>query len=103
MPGIDGKIGMVSIVDVEHNINMAMFSQQILKYIPYYACPVIVRLVDQCANLEEFNNKKLFYAIEGFDPANLSDKIYYLNKTSGFFEPLTIEKYQKIIRHKILF
>jgi len=96
VPGYDGRAGMASIVS-ETPPNLEALKALINKELPHYARPVFLRLSTESDTTSTFKFKKTNLVKAGFNPANISEPIYFSNPTTDSFEPVTPEIYTKII------
>jgi fatty-acyl-CoA synthase len=75
VPGQDGKCGMAAL-EVEPGFDLAGFRAHCALRLPAYARPVFLRIVESLAVTETFKQKKQALALEGFDPAAITDPLY---------------------------
>ena len=45
--GVEGRAGMVAVVDTDHSLDLKKFYQDIQKALPAYARPMFVRLLEK--------------------------------------------------------
>lgn len=90
---------MVAIADPDNRINPKKFAQEIKNHLPYSACPMFMRIINDGSS---FKTKKRYYVEEGFNPEKITDKLYYINKRSGTYEPLTIYIYRNIVNKNVI-
>ena len=96
VPGYDGRAGMASIVS-ETPPDLAALKALVNSELPHYARPVFLRLSTESDTTSTFKFKKTNLVKAGFNPANISEPIYYANPTTDSFEPITPQIYTKII------
>ena len=95
VPGYDGRAGMASIIS-ETEPDLVKLKALVDKELPLYARPVFLRLSSESDTTSTFKFKKTNLVKAGFNPANISEPIYFANPTTGTFEPVTPEIYTKI-------
>jgi fatty-acyl-CoA synthase len=64
--------------------------------LPHYARPVFLRLSEESDTTSTFKFKKTNLVKAGFDPANISEPIYFANPATGKYEKVTPEIFKKI-------
>lgn len=96
VPGYDGRAGMASIIS-ETPPDLAALKALINSELPHYARPVFLRLSTESDTTSTFKFKKTNLVKAGFNPANISEPIYFANPTTDSFERITPEIYTKII------
>lgn len=87
---------MASILDPEQTTDFKALAQGIRKALPSYARPIFIRILGKLDLTGTYKLKKLDLQKEGYNPSTISDNIYYLDATSGEYQPLTQEIYNKI-------
>jgi len=95
IPQCEGRAGMAAILDQNRDLDLFSLAEGVKKALPAYARPVFVRLLQKVEMTGTYKLKKLDLQKEGFDPSEVSDKIYFLN-SSGKYELLTPELYKDI-------
>jgi len=95
VPGYDGRAGMASIVS-EVEPDLAALKALVNQELPHYARPVFLRLSNESDTTSTFKFKKTNLVKAGFNPANISEPIYYANPTTDAYEVVTPEIYTKI-------
>src|SRR6202022_2551038 len=76
IPGADGRAGMVAVV-VDDGFDLAQFRDRLLRRLPAYACPVIVRFCTALDTTETFKQKKQQLVREGFDPPLVTASFFF--------------------------
>ena len=94
--GYDGRAGMASIVS-ETKPDLAALKALVDKELPHYARPVFLRLSSESDTTSTFKFKKTNLVKAGFNPAKVSDPMYFCNPQSGAFEVLDQAAYEKIM------
>lgn len=100
---MEGRAGMVAISDPEQTLSIKELSENLIKALPSYARPQFLRVLEKIDMTGTCKLKKLDLQKEGFNPNNISDKLYFLNGKTSQYEPLTIEIYDKILNQEIRF
>jgi len=95
VPGYDGRAGMGAIV-AEETPDMKALKTHIEASLPHYARPVFLRLSKESDTTSTFKFKKTNLVKAGFDPANISEPIYFANPASGNYEKVTPSVFKKI-------
>ena len=95
VPGYDGRAGMGAIVS-EGAPDMKALKAHIEANLPHYAQPVFLRLSEESDTTSTFKFKKTNLVKAGFNPANISEPIYFANPASGEYEKVTPEIFNKI-------
>lgn len=91
---------MAAIVDELDNLNVGELAAGVRKVLPVYARPQFVRLLNRLDMTGTFKLKKLDLQKDGFNPATVTDKLYYLT-AKGEYERLTVAAYEAICRGDI--
>lgn len=99
VPQVEGRAGMAAIVDTDNTLDLATFVQGVQAVLPSYACPLFVRVLSQLQMTGTFKLKKLDLQVEGFNPHNIKDQLYFL--MGGQYVPLTEELYGDITNGRI--
>ena len=95
VPGYDGRAGMASIVS-EGEPDLATLKQHVENNLPHYAQPVFLRLSRESDTTSTFKFKKTNLVKAGFDPAKVSDPIYYADGQTGSYKPVDVDVYSAI-------
>jgi fatty-acyl-CoA synthase len=83
VPGQDGRAGMAALV-VEPGFDPAALAERAARELPAYARPVFVRLLPELEITGTFKHRKVELVKEGFDPAAISDPLYFLDGERGY-------------------
>ena len=99
MPGGDGRVGMISIIpendaDSLDFKRLAHFFQSAL---PAYAVPKFVRIQNDFEYTATHKIKKVNLKVEGFDIDKVKDPLFVLLPEASEYQPLTRERYLKIM------
>lgn len=93
--GHEGRAGMAAILDPDNNVDLNYLGEGIKKGLPSYARPIFLRTLDKLDMTGTYKMKKVDLQKEGFDPAVIKDKLYYLD-ASGKYQPITPDVFTKI-------
>jgi fatty-acyl-CoA synthase len=74
--GADGRAGMAALV-VDATFNAAAFRAETARKLPSYARPVFLRLLSALESTGTFKPRKQDLLQSGFDPARISDKLFF--------------------------
>jgi len=99
MPGGDGRVGMISIIpendaDSLDFKSLADFFQSAL---PSYAVPKFVRIQNDFEYTATHKIKKVNLKVEGFDIDKVKGPLFVLLPEASEYQPLTRERYLKIM------
>lgn len=104
VPDMEGRCGMVAIKLLEgESIDWNKFALYVIDKLPSYARPYFVRIRDQIDATNSFKQVKKQLQEEGFNPAVVSDPLYFLDPRQNTYVRLTPDIYQDIIEHRIRF
>ncbi|WP_371395604.1 long-chain-acyl-CoA synthetase [Fretibacter rubidus] len=95
VPGYDGRAGMASIVS-EAAPDLKALKAHIDASLPLYARPVFLRMSKETDTTSTFKFKKTNLVKAGFDPANISEPLYYACAATGAYKPVTKEVFKGI-------
>jgi fatty-acyl-CoA synthase len=87
IPGADGRAGMAAIVTGD-GFDFISFADHLLHRLPDYAIPVFVRLSQALDATETFKQKKQQLIRDGFDPAVISEPLFWKDPAAGDYRPL---------------
>ena len=100
VPGYDGRAGMASLV-CETPPDLQALKTLLNNELPHYARPVFLRLSNESDTTSTFKFKKTNLVKAGFNPANISDPVYFANPTSDSYELVTPQIYTMLIEGAI--
>jgi len=86
VPHQDGKAGMVSLI-VDPDFDITAFAQHVRDYLPAYARPRFVRLLQEVETTGTFKYKKMDLVQAGFDPARTQDPLFVLDSETDLYVP----------------
>jgi fatty-acyl-CoA synthase len=95
IPGHDGRAGMAAIV-CDGDCNLAGLQMHLAGHLPDYARPLFLRIRKQIDVTATFKQKKRDLAREGFDPAQISDPLYFNGVKAKSFLPLDQPLFDRI-------
>lgn len=95
VPGYDGRAGMAALV-AEDIPDMAALRKHIDSSLPHYARPVFLRVSRETDTTSTFKFKKTNLVKAGFNPANISEPIFYADSVSGGYKKITPDIFEKI-------
>jgi fatty-acyl-CoA synthase len=96
VPGLDGRAGMAALV-ADGDFSLDDLSARVKARLAPYARPIFLRLSSRIEVTGTFKQRKVDLVRQGFDPASISDPLYFLDSASGRYEPLTRERYGEIL------
>ena len=88
--GYDGRAGMASLV-AEDLPDMAALKTHIDNSLPHFARPVFLRVSRETDTTSTFKFKKTNLVKAGFDPANISEPLFYADGGSDGYKKITPE------------
>ncbi|OPJ67843.1 long-chain fatty acid transport protein 4 isoform A [Patagioenas fasciata monilis] len=96
IPGIEGKAGMAAIADPENSCNLEVFASELKKALPLYARPVFLRFLHEVSKTSTYKFQKVELRKQGFNPAQVKDRLYYLDSRQGHYLPLDQAAFDRI-------
>ncbi|XP_037980296.1 long-chain fatty acid transport protein 6-like isoform X3 [Motacilla alba alba] len=98
----EGRTGMAAIVLKRyHNFNGERLYKHVEDFLPSYAQPRFVRIMDVMQITATFKHQKMHLANEGFNPEIISEPLYFMYEPARSYIPLTREIYQKVVSGEI--
>jgi fatty-acyl-CoA synthase len=94
--GHDGRAGMAAVV-IANDFDFSVFADHLGRRLPAYAHPLFVRISDNLEATETFKQKKHQLARDGFDPAVVTDPLYFRDPGSGAYRPLRSDEHARIV------
>ncbi len=94
--GYDGRAGMASIV-IEGEPDLVDLKAHVDRELPHYARPVFIRLSKDSDTTSTFKFKKTNLVKAGFDPAKISEPIFYADPTTGEYSSIDAKVYAAIL------
>ena len=102
VPGCEGRAGMAAIVNSDQ-LNLASLALDISKKLPAYAIPFFLRLTEELDITGTFKLKKRDLQLQGYNPDNIEDELFFLDNKSNQYIPLDKHLYEEISSNKIRF
>ncbi|NWY91194.1 S27A6 protein, partial [Loxia curvirostra] len=98
----EGRTGMAAIVlKRNHNFNGERLYKHVEDFLPSYAQPRFVRIMDVMQTTATFKHQKMHLANEGFNPEIISEPLYFMYEPACSYIPMTREIYQKVVSGEI--
>jgi len=95
IPGADGRAGTAALV-VDAEFELAAFRSDLALRLPAYARPVFLRLMRTIESTGTFKPRKQDLVEAGFDPARISDPLYFDDPRTQAYVPLDAALYAAI-------
>ncbi|XP_072290618.1 long-chain fatty acid transport protein 2 [Eucyclogobius newberryi] len=100
--GHEGRIGMAALtLKEDEDFDCSDAYKQVVTFLPAYARPRFIRIQPSLEVTGTFKMKKVKLVEEGFNPANISDPLYFLDMDKKTYIPLTEEIYNAILTRQI--
>ncbi|NXV55772.1 S27A4 protein, partial [Molothrus ater] len=96
VPGVEGRAGMAAIADPENSCDLEDFSSKLKKALPLYARPVFLRFLHEVSKTSTYKFQKMELRKQGFDPALVKDRLYFLDSRQGCYLPLDQAAFSRI-------
>nr|XP_054756185.1 long-chain fatty acid transport protein 2-like [Lytechinus pictus] len=97
IPGQDGRAGMAAVVIREgYELDLKELFGHVTNYLPGYACPKFIRIMDSMEITGTFKHKKTKLVEQGFDIDVTEDPIYVIDVRHKTYGMLTAEHMRKI-------
>lgn len=100
VPGTDGRAGMAALV-TGNGFDIAGLAGALAGNLPAYARPVFVRLLPELEITGTFKQRKGELVKEGFDPAAISDPLYWFDPAAAQYRPLTAADHSAIVDGRV--
>ncbi|KAM8983497.1 long-chain fatty acid transport protein 6 isoform 2-T2 [Ara ararauna] len=102
VPDHEGKAGMASLILKQNTLlDLEQIYKQVVTYLPSYACPLFLRVQDKMEMTGTFKQQKFRLVDEGFNPATVTDPLYFLDNSKKAYVLLTKEVHEMILSGKI--
>ncbi|XP_053275779.1 long-chain fatty acid transport protein 2 [Pleuronectes platessa] len=96
VPGHEGRIGMAALKLKENmDFDSKATYQHVKNFLPSYARPRFIRIQNSLVVTGTFKQMKVKLGEEGFNPALISDPLFFLEDSEGYV-PMTQEMYSAI-------
>ncbi len=102
VPGQDGRAGMASLV-VDPSFDPTLLGVRLKDNLPAYARPVFLRMQPEMEVTGTFKQRKVELVKEGFDPATITDPLYWYDPATSQYERLDPARYTDIIAGRVKF
>jgi fatty-acyl-CoA synthase len=99
VPGQDGRAGMAALV-VDAGFDPAGLAERAKRELPAYARPLFVRLQPEIETTGTFKHRKVDLVSDGFDPAKISDPLFFLDGERGYV-PLDAALHARIVSGEV--
>ncbi|XP_037624054.1 very long-chain acyl-CoA synthetase-like [Sebastes umbrosus] len=100
--GHEGRIGMASVTLKEgEDFDCSHTYKQVVNYLPAYARPRFIRIQPCLEMTGTFKMKKVKLVEEGFNPADIKDRLYFLDPEKKLYVPMTEDIYRAISSREI--
>ncbi|XP_073972287.1 long-chain fatty acid transport protein 1-like isoform X2 [Rhodnius prolixus] len=100
IPGVEGRAGMVAIMDEEKKLDLNRLEEGVKKELSSFARPVFVRVINSIPMTGTFKIQKNKLQNEGYDPKKISDPLYFF-KDGKEYVKLDEALYKKIVNNEI--
>ncbi|XP_022542745.1 very long-chain acyl-CoA synthetase [Astyanax mexicanus] len=101
VPGHEGRIGMAAVAVKEAEFDCTKMFNHVRKHLPSYAQPRFLRLQSAVELTGTFKQVKMKLVKEGFDPAGISEPLFFLSESEQNYVPLTKTIYDSIVTGSI--
>jgi fatty-acyl-CoA synthase len=95
VPGAEGRAGMAAIV-VGDGFDLGELHRRLAEHLPDYARPVFLRLCNRIKMTATFKPHKQQFASEGYDPASITDELYFDARMLGKYVVLDPPLYEML-------
>jgi fatty-acyl-CoA synthase len=93
--GTDGRAGMAALV-TENDFDLGAFREHMIRTLPRYARPLFLRIREGMDMTGTFKHSKRDLLRQGFDPAVVTDLLYFDDPSCDGFVPLDRSLYDRI-------
>jgi len=93
--GTDGRAGMAALV-TNRDFDIDALSRIVDDGLASYARPIFIRILPQMEITGTFKHRKVDLVREGFDPAMLSDQLFFRDPEKGCYVPLDVNAFERI-------
>lgn len=98
VPGAEGRACMAAVVfDDVDAFDMRAFARFVQKQLPSYAVPLFLRQLREMSVTGTMKHEKAKLRKQGADPAEVRDRMWGLDKAAESYEPLTPERYHRMV------
>jgi citronellyl-CoA synthetase len=105
VPGTDGRAGMAAIIPTVpvEEFDLKALAEEVGRALPHYAVPRFIRFKKDFETTGTHKIKKTRLKDEGFEPAKVSDPLFFLNPDTEEYVTLTEEVFAEIASGKYRF
>jgi fatty-acyl-CoA synthase len=100
VPGHEGRAGMAAIV-CDDGLDLAALRTYLAAHLPDYARPLFLRIRSEIDKTATFKQRKIHMAKEGFDPAQISDAVFFDDPRAGAYVRLDDLLYGQIVSGEV--
>jgi fatty-acyl-CoA synthase len=93
--GTDGRAGMAALV-TNDDFELDALSGLVEEGLASYARPIFIRILPQMEITGTFKHRKVDLVREGFNPATLSDQLFFRDPGKGRYLPLDASAFERI-------
>ena len=93
--GREGKAGMVAIV-ADRSLDLVALRKHVHSHLSAYSRPLFVRLQKEIDSTSTFKQRKADLVRDGFDPAKVSDPLYFDDAAAGAYVPIDAALHRRI-------
>jgi fatty-acyl-CoA synthase len=102
VPGTEGRAGMALVVPADGTgFDPQGFHAHATRVLPPYARPLFVRVATQVDVTGNFKNRKTRLQAEGFDPARVTDALWFRDDARGQYVPLDATLYVDVTAGRV--
>jgi len=105
IPGLEGRAGMVAVVEDKEDIDMYDLNKKIRESLPSYSRPVFIRMCKEGVEITgTYKLKKNDLVKSSYSPTKCGkDKLFYLDPKTSEYEPLSPKEFDQIVDGNIKF
>ena len=100
VPGHEGRAGMAALV-CDEDFNLANLHSYLAACLPAYTRPLFLRIRSEIDATGTFKQRKVALVKEGFDPANISDPLFFDDPRVHGYVRLSRAVYQEIVSGEV--
>ena len=71
------------------------------RHLPYYACPIFLRFVDEIAMTQTMKYRKVDLVRDGIDVSRIKDPLYVVDVRNEGYQRLTDANYTTVLHSKL--
>ena len=100
VPGREGRAGMAAVV-CDEDLNLADLRSYLAAHLPDYARPLFLRIRGEIDATATFKQRKISLMKDGFDPANISDPLFFDDPREHAYVRLDSALYAQIVSGEV--